>query len=80
MSVQNTEQFHFTLKCLKQFSKICELHYEQCDCLICALCIASFDHELHFKVHIFKQIEEKKEENPIYPKYRDTVSEIPIQR
>lgn len=68
---------------------ISELHCEQCDCPICALCMASFDHELHFKVHIFKKIEKKKAElqrdlkeleNHTYPKYRDVVSETPFQR
>lgn len=78
-----------TPKCLKHSSKICELHCEQCDCPICALCVSSFEHEQHFKVDIFKKFEEKKEalrkdiqelENHVYPKYRDIVSEIPIQR
>ncbi|XP_052692248.1 uncharacterized protein LOC128170508 [Crassostrea angulata] len=78
-----------TPKCLKHFSKICELHCEQCDCPICALCVSSFDHEQHFKVDIFKKFEEKKAalqkdiqelENLIYPKYQDIVSEVPIYR
>lgn len=78
-----------TPKCLKHSSKICELHCEQCDCPICALCVSSFEHEQHFKVDIFKKFEEKKEalrkdiqelEYHVYPKYRDIVSEIPIQR
>lgn len=46
-----------TPKSLKQFSKIFELHCEQCDCLIRALCISSFDHELHFTVNVFKKLE-----------------------
>lgn len=78
-----------TPKCRKHSSKICELHCEQCDCPICALCVSSFEHEQHFKVDIFKKFEEKKPalrkdiqelENHVYPKYRDIVSEIPIQR
>lgn len=78
-----------TPKCLKHSSKICELHCEQCDCPICALCVSSFDHEHHFKVDIFKKFEENKAalqkdiqelENLIYPKYQDIVSEVPIYR
>lgn len=70
-------------------TKRCELHCEQCDCPICALCVSSVDHEQHFKVDIFKKFEEKKValqndiqelENHVHPKYRDIVSEIPIQR
>lgn len=78
-----------TPKCLKHSSKMCELHCEQCDCPICALCVSSFDHEQHIKVDIFKKFEEKKAtlrrelqklEDHLYPKYQDILSEIPIQR
>lgn len=73
----------------KTFLKIFELHCEQCDCPICALCISSFSHEQHFKVDIFAKFEEKRAilqrdlqelENHIYPTYRDIDSEISIQR
>lgn len=46
-------------ECLEHSSKICELHWEQCDCPICALGVSTFDHEQHL-ISQFLLIVEKK--------------------
>lgn len=51
-----------TVLCKEHSTKICELHCEQCNNPICALCVSSDKHEDHKKVHIWKKIENKKEE------------------
>uniref|UniRef100_K1RFS7 Tripartite motif-containing protein 2 n=1 Tax=Magallana gigas TaxID=29159 RepID=K1RFS7_MAGGI len=75
-------------KCPKHSTKQCELHCEQCDIPICALCISG-EHLGHKPVDIVKHIESKKEllqremqelENSIYPKYQQIASNIPVQK
>nr|XP_034313232.1 tripartite motif-containing protein 3-like isoform X2 [Crassostrea gigas] len=75
-------------KCPKHSTKQCELHCEQCDILICTLCISG-EHLGHKPVDIVKHIESKKEllqremqeiENSISPKYQQIASNIPVQK
>nr|XP_034312944.1 tripartite motif-containing protein 45-like [Crassostrea gigas] len=75
-------------KCPKHSTKQCELHCEQCDIPICALCISG-EHLGHKPVDIVKHIESKKEllqremqelENSISPKYQQIASNIPVQK
>ncbi|XP_034313235.2 tripartite motif-containing protein 3-like isoform X1 [Magallana gigas] len=75
-------------KCPKHSTKQCELHCEQCDIPICALCISG-EHLGHKPVDIVLHIESKKEllqremqelENSIYPKYQQIASNIPVQK
>ncbi|XP_052685223.1 tripartite motif-containing protein 3-like [Crassostrea angulata] len=75
-------------KCPKHSTKHCELHCEQCDIPICALCISG-EHLGHKPVDIVKHIERKKEllqreiqelEKSIYPKYQQIASNIPVQK
>ncbi|XP_052686402.1 tripartite motif-containing protein 3-like [Crassostrea angulata] len=75
-------------KCPKHSTKQCELHCEQCDIPICALCISG-EHLGHKPVDIVLHIESKKEllqremqelEKSIYPKYQQIVSNIPVQK
>ncbi|XP_052686392.1 tripartite motif-containing protein 3-like [Crassostrea angulata] len=75
-------------KCPKHSTKQCELHCEQCDIPICALCISG-EHLGHKPVDIVKHIESKKEllqremqelENSIYPEYQQIASNIPVQK
>ncbi|XP_052678540.1 uncharacterized protein LOC128159465 [Crassostrea angulata] len=51
-----------TSKCSKHLTRICELHCEQCDLPICALCVSSGDHDQHNKLDIIDNIESKTEE------------------
>ncbi|XP_052685222.1 uncharacterized protein LOC128165058 [Crassostrea angulata] len=76
-------------KCPKHSTKQCELHCEQCDIPICALCISEELHLGHKPVDIVKHIESKKEllqremqelEKSIYPKYQQIASNIPVQK
>nr|XP_034313242.1 uncharacterized protein LOC117684594 [Crassostrea gigas] len=75
-------------KCPKHSTKQCELHCEQCDIPICALCISG-QHLGHKPVDIVKHIERKKEfsqreiqelEKFIYPKYKQIASNILVQK
>nr|XP_034314995.1 tripartite motif-containing protein 3-like [Crassostrea gigas] len=75
-------------KCPKHSTKQCELHCEQCDIPICALCISG-EHLGHKPVDIVKHIESKKEllqremqelEKSISPKYQQIASNIPVQK
>eukprot|EP00105_Crassostrea_gigas_P038816 XP_019922964.1 PREDICTED: tripartite motif-containing protein 45-like [Crassostrea gigas] len=75
-------------KCPKHSTKQCELHCEQCDIPICALCISG-EHLGHKPVNIVKHIESKKEllqremqelEKSISPKYQQIASNIPVQK
>uniref|UniRef100_A0A8W8MYV0 B box-type domain-containing protein n=2 Tax=Magallana gigas TaxID=29159 RepID=A0A8W8MYV0_MAGGI len=74
--------------CPKHSTKECELHCEQCDIPICALCISG-EHLGHKPVDIVKHIESKKEllqremqelEQSIHPKYQQIVFNIPVQK
>eukprot|EP00105_Crassostrea_gigas_P042087 XP_019926235.1 PREDICTED: zinc finger protein RFP-like [Crassostrea gigas] len=76
-------------KCRKHPTKQCELHCEQCDIPICAKCISSGKHLGHKQVDIFQSFENKTEilqkdlqelEKFIYPKYKETASNIPVQK
>ncbi|XP_034314966.2 tripartite motif-containing protein 3-like isoform X2 [Magallana gigas] len=76
-------------KCPKHSTKQCELHCEQCDIPICALCISGELHLGHKPVDIVKHIESKKEllqremqelEKSISPKYQQIASNIPVQK
>lgn len=78
-----------TSKCKKHPIKICELYCKQCNIPICSLCIASKEHQSHDSVDIVKSLEDKKTvlqkelqelEKSIYPKYRELLSNIPVQR
>nr|XP_034314966.1 tripartite motif-containing protein 3-like [Crassostrea gigas] len=75
-------------KCPKHSTKQCELHCEQCDIPICALCISG-EHLGHKPVDIVKHIESKKEllqremqelQKSISPKYQQIASNIPVQK
>uniref|UniRef100_K1S5K9 Tripartite motif-containing protein 3 n=1 Tax=Magallana gigas TaxID=29159 RepID=K1S5K9_MAGGI len=75
-------------KCPKHSTKQCELHCEQCDIPICALCISG-EHLGHKPVDIVLHIEHKKEllqremqelEKSISPKYQQIASNIPVQK
>ncbi|XP_052684425.1 tripartite motif-containing protein 3-like [Crassostrea angulata] len=75
-------------KCPKHSTKQCELHCEQCDIPICALCISG-EHLGHKPVDIVLHIESKKEllqremqelEKSISPKYQQIASNIPVQK
>ncbi|XP_052708660.1 E3 ubiquitin-protein ligase TRIM71-like [Crassostrea angulata] len=74
--------------CPKHSAKQCELHCEQCDIPICALCISG-EHLGHTPVDIVKHIESKREllqremqelEKFIHPKYQHIVSTIAVQK
>nr|XP_034314991.1 E3 ubiquitin-protein ligase TRIM71-like [Crassostrea gigas] len=76
-------------KCPKHSTKQCELHCEQCDIPICALCISGELHLGHKPVDIVLHIESKKEllqremqelEKSISPKYQQIASNIPVQK
>ncbi|XP_019924704.3 E3 ubiquitin-protein ligase TRIM71-like [Magallana gigas] len=75
-------------KCSKHSTKQCELHCEQCDIPICALCISG-EHLGHKPVDIVLHIKSKKEllqremqelEKSISPKYQQIASNIPVQK
>nr|XP_034329374.1 uncharacterized protein LOC117690144 [Crassostrea gigas]XP_034329375.1 uncharacterized protein LOC117690144 [Crassostrea gigas] len=75
-------------KCRKHPTKQCELHCEQCDIPICALCISG-EHLGHKPVDILKTFESKSEkllkdlqelEKSLYPKYKEIASNIPKQK
>nr|XP_034314997.1 tripartite motif-containing protein 3-like [Crassostrea gigas] len=75
-------------KCPKHSTKQCELHCEQCDIPICALCISG-EHLGHKPVDIVKHSESKKRllqremqelEKSIYPKYQQIAANIPVQK
>nr|XP_034327214.1 tripartite motif-containing protein 3-like [Crassostrea gigas]XP_034327215.1 tripartite motif-containing protein 3-like [Crassostrea gigas] len=90
--VVSLKQYLTTLnypKCKKHPTKQCELHCEQCDITICALCISSKKHLGHIQVDILKTFESKTEklqkdlqelEKFIYPKYKEIASNIPVQK
>lgn len=52
-----------TVLCKEHSTKICELHCEQCNSPICALCVSSNKHVKHEKVELRKKIEIKKEKS-----------------
>uniref|UniRef100_K1PSC2 Tripartite motif-containing protein 3 n=1 Tax=Magallana gigas TaxID=29159 RepID=K1PSC2_MAGGI len=75
--------------CSKHFTKLCELHCEQCDIPICLECVSSGEHLGHKSVQILKILETKKTvlqrdlqelEKFIYPKYQDIASNILAQK
>ncbi|XP_078340971.1 uncharacterized protein LOC111109268 [Crassostrea virginica] len=75
-----------TTKCSKHSTKICELHCEQCNIPICALCVLSKKHQTHEVVDIIKSFTTKKEtiqrnlqelEKTIFPEYQTAASNIP---
>nr|XP_034314993.1 uncharacterized protein LOC117684950 isoform X1 [Crassostrea gigas] len=76
-------------KCPKHPTKQCELHCEQCDIPICALCVSSKEHHVHAVVDILNNLESKRNllkkdmqelEKFIYPKYQEIASSIPLQK
>ncbi|XP_065926069.1 E3 ubiquitin-protein ligase TRIM71-like [Magallana gigas] len=90
--VVSLKQYLTTLnypKCRKHPTKQCELHCEQCDIPICVQCISSKKHLGHIQVDILKTFESKTEklqkdlqelEKFIYPKYKESASNIPVQK
>ncbi|XP_052704432.1 uncharacterized protein LOC128180386 [Crassostrea angulata] len=89
--VVSLKQYLTTLnypKCRKHPTKQCELHCEQCDIPICALCISG-EHLGHKPVDILKTFESKSEkllkdlqelEKSLYPKFKEIASNIPVQK
>ena len=78
-----------TTKCPKHSGKICELHCEQCNIPICALCVSSKAHNAHEVVDIFMILTKRKEaikrdlqelEQSIYTKFKTAASNIPVQK
>ncbi|XP_078341108.1 uncharacterized protein LOC111109911 [Crassostrea virginica] len=78
-----------TTQCPKHSAKICELHCEQCNIPICALCVSSKAHNAHEVVDIFMILTKRKEaikrdlqelEQFIYTKYQTAASNIPVQK
>ena len=74
--------------CSKHPNKRCELQCEQCDNLICTLCVASKIHKHHDvnDLTIFYEnkladlkLDIQEFENSIYPKYQETMSEISVR-
>lgn len=75
--------------CPKHPKKICELFCEQCDSIICAICVSSGEHELHKKIDVLKKIDNIKAdlqkdieelEKSILPKYETIVSTLPARK
>ncbi|XP_052678906.1 uncharacterized protein LOC128159762 [Crassostrea angulata] len=78
-----------TPKCSTHSSKLCELHCETCDILICSLCVSSGEHEGHKLVDsnlkcletknvLQQELEEL--ENFINPVYQKIASDITVQK
>ena len=73
----------------KHPTKQCELQCEQCDSLICTLCVASKIHKHHDvndlaifnenKLEVLK-LDIQEFESSIYPKYQGSVSDIPNRK
>ena len=76
-------------KCQRHSNKICDLHCNQCNVPICALCVSSGDHEQHMKIDVLEHLRNRKYiiekdlkelKESIYPKSHEAASKIPIQR
>ncbi|XP_078330841.1 uncharacterized protein LOC144624759 [Crassostrea virginica] len=75
--------------CSKHPTKTCELQCEQCDSLICTMCVASKIHKHHDvndlaifyenKLEVLK-LDIQEFESSIYPKYQESVSDIPNRK
>lgn len=50
-----------TTKCSKHATKVCEIHCEHCNILICSLCVSSKEHNTHDDIDILKSLTTKKE-------------------
>ncbi|XP_052707949.1 uncharacterized protein LOC128183109 isoform X2 [Crassostrea angulata] len=75
--------------CQKHSLKQCELHCEQCDIPICALCVSSKSHENHEKMDIISYFKRKKHDlqtdlqeldKTVIAKYQEIASNIPAQK
>ncbi|XP_065928646.1 E3 ubiquitin-protein ligase TRIM71 isoform X2 [Magallana gigas] len=75
--------------CQKHSPKQCELHCEQCDIPICALCVSSKSHENHEKMDIISYFKRKKHDlqtdlqeldKTVIAKYQEIASNIPAQK
>lgn len=75
--------------CPKHSKNICELYCEQCNSIICAICVSSGEHELHQKIDVLKKIDNMKAnlqkdikelKKSILPKYETIVSNLPAQK
>lgn len=75
--------------CPKHSKKICELFCEQCNSIICAICVSSGEHELHQKIDVWKKIDNMKNDiqkdieelkRSILSKYETIVSNLPAQK
>ncbi|XP_034333922.2 E3 ubiquitin-protein ligase TRIM45-like [Magallana gigas] len=75
--------------CQKHSLKQCELHCEQCDIPICALCVSSKSHENHEKIDILSYFEAKKHDlqtdlqeldKTVIAKYQKIANNITVQK
>ncbi|XP_052707978.1 B-box type zinc finger protein ncl-1-like [Crassostrea angulata] len=75
--------------CQTHSLKQCELHCEQCDIPICALCVSSESHENHKKMDIISYFETKKHDlqtdlqelgKTVIAKYQEIVNNITAQK
>ncbi|XP_052707977.1 E3 ubiquitin-protein ligase TRIM71-like [Crassostrea angulata] len=75
--------------CQKHSLKQCELHCEQCDIPICALCVSSKSHENHEKIDIRSYFETKKHdlqtdlqelEKTVIAKYQEIANNVTVQK
>ena len=87
--VSSTQSISTFPMCSKHPTKRCELQCEQCDNLICTLCVASKIHKHHDvnDLAIFYEnkladlkLDIQEFENSIYPKYQETMSDIPARK
>nr|XP_034333129.1 uncharacterized protein LOC109619145 [Crassostrea gigas] len=75
--------------CQTHSLKQCELHCEQCDIPICALCVSSESHENHKKLDIINYFETKKHdlqtdlqelEKTVIAKYQEIANNVTVQK
>lgn len=78
-----------TPPCPKHSQNICELFCEQCNSIICAICVSSGEHEKHKKLDVWKKIDIiksdlqkdiKELEEKILPNYEAIVANISVQK
>lgn len=76
-------------KCAEHTTKLCELHWEQCNIPVCVQCVSSKKHKAHDVEDILKFMERKNKAlkadleelgKIIYPKYQQIVSNFSVQR